>query len=502
MLAWPWLLKWGWIASGLFVLVLLFATWHSAGAGKDEARPVAGDAPGIGVDLRQDDAVAIEAAGTVDHGAAAQVLPYQLVFTYGLLPRTLDGQPSPNQAEFIHAQIGDVTGDGRDDLVSMGYVSDPPNDEVLHVYPQLPDGTLGAPMRYPVPQDVTVGLALADMNNDGIQDVVVTDVESVSLALSDGHGTLRMVPFGSTTGDKKSINLAASTLDLDQDGNLDVIAHLSVAYADFYDTSEDRRSRFRVFYGDGAGGTTRSADFAIFGVDHHDYGAFDVETPTALVVRDINQDGYPDIAMASRRFVFVEQQNPPFISIYLNDGSGGLLAPTLIKANIPGGNSTITLESLGVGDFNGDGRQDLAAAPVSNFSSVQVFLQTIAGTFPEVPSYSREAWPLIRPMVGVDLDTDGKEDLLVGHSNWGQVGYYLQGDGALATNEINVPLSAFAGFQVDGSIGPDSMAAGDLNSDGCTDVAVAARYNGLQVFMGENCMRRHFTGGPLPPQRL
>lgn len=501
MLAWPWLLKWGWTASGFFLLIFLFATWHSAGAGKDDAQPVASRDSGLVVELPQVDAVAVATAGTVDRKAAAQVLPYQLVFTYGLLPLTLGGQPSPDQADFIYVQIGDVTGDGRDDLVSMGYVSDPPNDEVFHVYPQLSDGTLGAPMGYLVPQNVVMGLALADMNNDGTKDVVLTGVEGVSLALSDGHGKLRMVPFSSTTGDKKNINLPTITLDLDQDGNLDVIAHLSVAHADFYDTSEDRRSRFRVFYGDGAGGTTRSEDFAIFGVDYHDYGAFDVETPTALVVKDINQDGYPDIAMASRRFVFAEQQNPPFISIYVNDRSGGFLAPTLIKANIPGGSSTITLESLGVGDFNGDGRQDLAAAPVSNFSDVHVFLQTTAGAFPEVPSYSRVAWPLVKPMAGVDLDANGKEDLLIGHSNWGQIGYYLQSDGEL-DNEINVQLSGFAGFRLDGSIGPNSMATGDLNSDGCTDVAVAVSYNGLQVFMGQNCVRRHLTGGPLPAQRL
>jgi hypothetical protein len=497
---WAWLLKWGWIAGGLFVLVVVLATWHPTSVDRvdESAESLEGSAADAHFAKSGEDSwVTPGAIGSAPTTSLA--LPYGLVFTYGFLPLTLNGQSSPALAEFYHAQIGDVTGDGRDDLVSLGYVSDFPNDEVLHVYPQMPDGTLGAPDRYLVPQDIIIGLALADMNNDKTKDVVVTSMQRVSLALSDGHGKLRVVPFSSTTGDKKSIDLQATTLDLDRDGNLDVIAHLSAA--DSSDSTQDRRSRFRVFYGDGQGGTTRSGDFAIFGVETHDYGAYDRETPTALVVKDVNRDGYQDIVMASRRFIFAEQQSPPFISFYANDRSGGFLAPIVMEANIPGETSAIVLENLSVGDFNDDGRQDIAAAPFSNFTDVYVFLQTAAGTFGATPSYSRQAGLLVKPMAGVDLDTDGQDDLLIGHSNVGQIGFHLQNDGMLG-EETNVPLSGFAGYQLDGGIDPSSLATGDLNSDGCTDVAVAVTYNGLQVFMGQNCVRRIFTGGRLPPSRL
>lgn len=493
---WAWLLKWGWIASGLLALAFLFSTWHSAGASKEDDRPPVRDSSGPGVDLPPSDTVPIAAIKSL-HRDAVQVSPYQLVFTYGFLPITLGGQPSPDEAGFYYVQIGDVTGDGKNDLVSLGYVSEP--SELLHVYPQLPNGLLGPSERYAVPS--VIGLALADMNNDGTADVVMTNIQGVTLALSDGRGKLRVVPFSTTVADKKEMDVPAVAADFDRDGNIDVLTHLSVTHADKGDMNSDRRSRFRLFYGDGVGGIRRSMDFAIFGVDTHDYGAYDTERATSLAVDDLNGDGYPDIAMASRRFIFVEQGAPRFISIYTNDQTGGFVETDLINAFVKTPNSTIVLQRIAIGDFNSDGRQDLAASPIMNVTYTYWFLQLASGAFPDMPDYKRRSGQIVESMVGFDLNADRKDDLLLGNSGWGQIVYHLQNDGVLG-EETNVPLSGFAGYDVLARINPTGLAVGDLNSDGCPDVAVAADYNGLQVFMGLNCTRRHNTGGRLPAQRL
>lgn len=495
---WTWLLKWFLALSAAFLLVVLLVTWRPAiqpatdlpashgGAALDD--PVPRGTP----DTPANSPVAVDAAS-----ATAQPPPYALVFKYGFLPFLSNGQPSTLQADFYYARIGDVTGDNRHDLVSYGIVEDPVYDEMLYVYPQLSNGTLGAPIRQPV--SGVIGLALADMNNDGREDVVITQMQGISLGILDDAGKLQIIPFASTIDDKQGMDIAADTLDLDSDGNLDVLAHVSVWYAEVGDSSLDRRSRFRVFYGDGNGGVRGTKDFAVFGTESHDYGDYDSETASAVVLKDLNADGYPDIAMAAQRYIFGSQGRSWVISTYRNNKAGGFLAPQVINAYTS--EFSAALDRLGVGDFNGDGRQDLAAAPTTMQSYAYLFLQTSSGTFLQTSSYDRSVTPLVMPLIGVDLDTDGKDDLLMGHSNWGQFGYLLQKNGLLG-EETPVGLLLFAGERLDGGIDWNSLATGDLNSDGCKDVAVAVVYNGLQVFQGRNCIRRYFLGGPNPARPL
>src|SRR5215472_1272480 len=71
--------------------------------------------------------------------------------------------------------IGDVTGDGRADVVlTTTFYFDALNDYCVFVFPQQPDGTLGAPMRFPYLATANRnGIVLVDLNEDGILDVVV-----------------------------------------------------------------------------------------------------------------------------------------------------------------------------------------------------------------------------------------------------------------------------------------------------------------------------------------
>ena len=73
--------------------------------------------------------------------------------------------------------IGDVTGDGLADVVATtGYSLDPSVDFKLAVLPQLADGTLGAPVLYSTAgtyPDRPGSLDLGDVTGDGRIDVVV-----------------------------------------------------------------------------------------------------------------------------------------------------------------------------------------------------------------------------------------------------------------------------------------------------------------------------------------
>jgi len=397
-------------------------------------------------------------------------------------------------AEFHHVMIGDVTGDGKDDLISYGETEDPVSPRMLYVYPQSPSGLLESARRFVIDGwDPVVGLSLADMNGDGVDDIVVTHAQGISLLLTSDSGGLSLQHVSSTEPDGLETNVAAVSLDVDQDGAMDLVSHLSVTHAESGNMTLDRRSRFRVLFGDGRGGVLRSEDTLHFGVETGDYGHYDKDSVTSLAIGDLNGDGLNDLVTASRKFVFADQQNPPFISIYENTGLGGFAEPFLISLADIGG------EYVGVGDFNGDGRKDLAVTDSSNITPIRVFHQRADG-FRPVPDYARRTGSISVSVNGADLDLDGRDDLLIGHSNWGLISHYLQGNGVIA-EAVFTALSGFAGYRLTGSISTSGVASGDLNSDGCTDVAVAASFNGLQVFLGSDCAPRRVTGGRYPGRR-
>ena len=83
-------------------------------------------------------------------------------------------------------------------------------------------------------------------------------------------------------------------------------------------------------------------------------------------------------------------------------------------------------------------------------------------------------------MVSVDLDRDHREDLVGNHDGWDKVGYYLR-DG----NEL-LP-EALSGIVANDVMNPQALSAGDINGDGCTDIAVASNSLGLSILKGQNC---------------
>ena len=98
--------------------------------------------------------------------------------------------------------------------------------------------------------------------------------------------------------------------------------------------------------------------------------------PLSVAVGDFNGDGKQDLAVAN-----IASDD---VSILLGDGAGNFSAPT----NFTVGDSP---DSVAVGDFNGDGKQDLAVANIAS-DDVSILLGDGTGNFSAATNF--DCWRL------------------------------------------------------------------------------------------------------------
>jgi len=311
----------------------------------------------------------------------------------------------------------DFNGDGVSDIV-IAYRG----GNSITLNPGSTTGIIGLPAHYAV-GNTPFALVVADFNNDGKSDVAVANEfsEDVSILLGNGAGSLgaaHSFPAG-----RSPYSLTAN--DFDGDGKLDV------AVVDFASNS------ISILSGDGAGNLKLSAALIA--------GQF----PNAVASGDLNGDGKPDLAATTVNDLAV---------LLSNSSPAGFAAGSSFAAGR-------NLRGLAIGDFNSDGRPDLALADANLAASsggVAILLGTESGGFADAKTYiaGAESYAVA---IG-DFNSDGKQDLAVANNSTRNVSILLgNGDGSFGP-----PQNLFAGT---GS--PTSVAVGDLNRDGYPDLVVA-----------------------------
>ena len=176
--------------------------------------------------------------------------------------------------------------------------------------------------------------------------------------------------------------------------------------------------------------------------------------PFSVAVGDFNGDGKQDLATA----------NSGNVSILLGDGAGSFGAPINFAAgDVP--------FSVAVGDFNGDGKQDLAVVNL-NSADVSILLGDGAGNFGAPINFPIHGSSPQSITVG-DFNGDGKQDLAVPNPFSDNVSILLgNGDGS---------FGAVRNFAVGH---PDRVAVGDFNGDGKQDLAVPNSDSDVSILLG------------------
>jgi hypothetical protein len=212
------------------------------------------------------------------------------------------------------------------------------------------------------------------------------------------------------------------------------------------------------------------------------------QSPYAVAMGDFNGDGKLDLAVANHcGNDSTCSSGAGTVSILLGDGKGNFNLSTSLAVGLDLWPTTMV-----TGDFNGDGKLDLAVAScssqhcVSGLGAVAIFLGDGTGNFALGSSPAAGEWPWAA--VAGDFNGDGNLDLAVGNMGDGTISILL-GDG---TGHFTPGPS----FGVNGN--PYSVAIGDFNGDGKLDLAVANfSGNGVSIFLGDGT--GNFVRGAMPP---
>jgi hypothetical protein len=185
--------------------------------------------------------------------------------------------------------------------------------------------------------------------------------------------------------------------------------------------------------------------------------------PVAVTVADFNGDGNADLATSNL--------DGDSVSIFLGNGDGTFGPQTTVPFTKPNGQATDPAASA-TGDFNGDGKLDLAVA-LQSASSIGIVLGNGDGTFQNYVAYDVVSGP--SGVVAGDFNQDGKLDLAVSDGNGVSI-LLGNGDGTFQTSQLVSVLPQLVG-----------IIAADFNGDGKLDllaIADAGPSSGVYVLLG------------------
>ena len=368
--------------------------------------------------------------------------------------------------------LADLNGDGLPDKIFAGEfpnTSNPLEVDYPYIKVQLATGagTYAPAVKYSVGgrNSFISSVAIGDFNGDGRTDIALlrmaqmpdgdsTGIQGfVFLLLADGKGGFTL-SHSFATGVIDNIgrpvnlsdffpNMHLTSLDLNGDGKSDLIVY---------------GSGFGVLLGTSTGLSPQPPLGPLFDV---------------LVAADLNHDGFGDLVVAENASLDPQRR----VHVLFGGGAGsqffGYFARDVV---LPLNQGFTGVASIVVGDFNRDGRPDIAVSG----ATLTIFLQSASGSFTLQHEYPTAGAFLVT----ADLNNDGKLDLV----SAGNPMSILYGDGTGSFTGAPITSNFFPGAGISGN----AVVTGDFNHDGKPDVVTTiqgpctqgACTNIVSVFMG------------------
>lgn len=323
--------------------------------------------------------------------------------------------------------VADFNGDGKLDMAVAVYSIFTSFTDV-NIFLGKGNGTFEAGPTFPLTGQNVNNIAVGDFNGDGKADLAISlpDASEVQVLLGNGDGSFTpLTPISVPAGVFK-----VDTGVFNSDGKTDLVV---TAY------------ELTVLMGNGDGTFTAKPSIAITG------GA------AATAVGDFNGDGIADLAVADNG----GELAPSSVTILLGNGDGTFKQVAESPA------TGIEPLAIAAADFNGDGILDLAVTNQNDgyplLGTVTILIGKGNGTF--VPkAVSPQTGSVPYSVVVGDFNGDGKPDLAVANAGSNTITVLLgEGNGNFAP-----PISPAVATD------PVYAAVGDFNGDGVPDLAAAS----------------------------
>lgn len=358
------------------------------------------------------------------------------------------GYPEPVSGNMYLADtvIGDLNGDGRNDVA----VIEDYGPHIL-IYYQDSNGALTAPPLVITTDIKLVGIAAADVNNDGLLDLVVSG-DSTTAGYPGRVAVFLQDPTAHTLGAEHVSILSTSNTgrvaaaDLNNDGRIDVVS-----------AGVDSVGNGVVsFLFQGPGGTLNS---------EVTYTHAPVVVNGEVHVGDMNNDGLNDVVLQSglKQIAVIKQTSPGTFSS----------TPDFYTVQTT---HYSDFWSFALGDLNNDGLTDLAVMDPGNSGYLNIFTQNTSGTL---------SGPILRIVSGqaqnevdiADLNGDGLNDILVISCGYEVQILYQAADHSFGNPfSIYFPTATYGGTAVH-----DAMSIGDVTGDGLPDIVSSWSTEGVFV---------------------
>ncbi len=340
-----------------------------------------------------------------------------------------------------------------------------------------------------------MGVAVADWNNDGFPDILVTCVGQNRLFRNTGKGTFVDVTRSSGLDGRRGFSTSAMWVDVDRDGLLDLFVCNYVRWAperDVFCSLDGKRKSYctpEAYRGETCWLFRNRGDGTFEDITASS-GVFDTSSKSlGVALLDVDQDGWPDL--------FVANDTQPN-KLYRNQRNG-TFKDIAVAAGVAFNRDGRARAGMGVdaGDLDGSGRPSLA---VTNFDNEMVGLYRPirpgvyedAATRAGIGAASRNT--LGFGCVLADLDLDGALDLVVANGHIDETvrsirdnaGYAQpphlfinQGDGTFRDR------AADAGADFAQSRVGRGLACADVTRDGTLDVLLTTNNGPARLFRNE-----------------